>query len=89
MNNFIKDHLNLIKKYNIPNPELELRTLLNNCLLNNEVVLLNNFNINKINIQKFKSSFQRRLNYEPLSKIFNKKARPSRAFIKKGEKLLF
>ena len=73
MNNFIKDHLNLIKKYNIPNPELELRTLLNNCLLNNEVVFLNNFNINKINIQKFKSAFQRRLNYEPLSKIFNKK----------------
>ena len=73
MNNFIKDHLNLIKKYNIPSPELELRTLLNNCLLNNEVVFLNNFNINKINIQKFKSAFQRRLNYEPLSKIFNKK----------------
>ena len=73
MNNFIKDHLNLITKYNIPNPELELRTLLNNCLLKNEIVFLNNFNINKINIQKFKSAFQRRLNHEPLSKIFNKK----------------
>ena len=73
MNNFIRDHLNVIKDRNFPNPELELRTLLNNCLLNNDVVFLNNFNINKINIQKFKFAFQRRLNHEPLSKIFNKK----------------
>ena len=72
MNNFIRDHLNVIKDRNFPNPELELRTLLNNCLLNNDVVFLNNFNLNKINIQKFKSAFQRRLNHEPLSKIFNK-----------------
>ena len=34
---------------------------------------MNNLNINMINVDKFKSAFQRRINHEPLSKIFNKK----------------
>ena len=55
------------------NPELELRVLLNNCSINNDEILLSNFNINKINIQKFKSAFYRRIKQEPISKIFNKK----------------
>ena len=73
MNNFIEDHINEIKKHNIPNPELELRVLLNHCLLNNGVILLNNFKIENINIQKFKSAFRRRMKHERVSKIFNKK----------------
>ena len=73
MNNFIKDYLIEIKKHNFLNPELELRALLNHCSFNNEIVFLNNFKVNSINIQKFKSAFQRRMKYEPLSKIFNKK----------------
>ena len=73
MNNFIKNHLNEIKKYSFSNPELELRVLLNHCSINKEEVLLNNFKINEINHQKFKSAFYRRINHEPISKIFNKK----------------
>ena len=73
MNSFIRDHLNEIKKQDIPNPELELRVLLNNCSINNKEVFLNNLNIDIINIEKFKSIFQRRINNEPLSKIINKK----------------
>jgi len=73
MDNFIESHINKIKKYNLPNPELELRVMLNNCSINNDEILLNNFNINKINLQKFKSAFYRRIKQEPISKIFNKK----------------
>ena len=73
MNSFIRDHLNEIKKQDIPNPELELRVLLNNCSINNKEVFLNNLNIDMINIEKFKSIFQRRINHEPFSKIINKK----------------
>ncbi len=73
MDNFIENHLNKIKKNNLSNPVLELKVLLNNCSINDDEVLLSNFNINKINIQKFKSAFYRRIKHEPISKIFNKK----------------
>ena len=71
MNNFINSHLNEIKKQNFPYPELQLRTLLKHSSLNNDEILLNNFEINKINIKKFKSAYKRMLNHEPISKIFN------------------
>tara|TARA_Y100000590_G_C15687089_1_gene1002020 strand:+ start:172 stop:1035 length:864 start_codon:yes stop_codon:yes gene_type:complete len=74
MNNFIKEHIKKLKNYNISNPELELRFILNQCsLLNNKTVLLSNFNYKNINVSKFNLAFKRRLKYEPLSKIFNKK----------------
>ena len=73
MKNFIKDHLIEIKKHNFSNPELELRVLLNHCSVNGNVVFLNNFTIDKINVRKFYSVFKRRMNHEPTSKIFNKK----------------
>ena len=73
MNNFIKDHLIEIKKHNFSNPELELRVLFNHCSINNNVIFLNNFTIDKINVRKFQSAFKRRMNHEPASKIFNKK----------------
>jgi len=73
MNNFIENYLNRIKRYNFPNPELELRVLINYCSINRDEILLSNFNVNKINLQKFKSAFYRRIKHEPVSKIFNKK----------------
>ena len=73
MNNFIKNHLNEIKKLNFSNPELELRTLLNHSSLNNKEIFLNNFDIEKIDVKKFNSAFVRKMNYEPISKIFNNK----------------
>ena len=73
MNSFIKNHLNVIKKNKFSNPELELRVLLSNCSINKDSILLHNFNISNIDIDKFKSAFERRINNEPISKIFNKK----------------
>ena len=73
MNNFIKNHLNEIKKLNFPNPELELRVILNHSSIGNKEIFLNNFNIDKINLQKFKSVFKRKMQHEPVSKIFKKK----------------
>ena len=71
MSDFIDIHLNQIKAKNFSNPEFELRTLLNHCSNNN--IFLNNFQINKINLEKFNKAFRRRMNHEPISKIFNKK----------------
>ena len=73
MNNFLINYLNQIREINLPNPELELRVLLSNCSFNKEEIFLNNFNINKIDIYKFKSAFKRRMKQEPVSKIFNNK----------------
>jgi release factor glutamine methyltransferase len=73
MNDFILNNLNKLKKNKIPNPELDLRILLNySRLLKNEVIL-SNFNINQINIKKFNFLINRRLASEPISKIVNKK----------------
>ena len=38
---------------------------------NSDIILFHNFKTNRINIEKFNTAFQRRLNYEPISKIFN------------------
>ena len=73
MNNFIKNHLNEIKKLSFANPELELRALLHHSSLNSKEVFLNNFDIEKIDVKKFKSAFVRKMNYEPISKIINNK----------------
>ena len=73
MNDFLKTHLNILKK-NFSNPNLELRVMLNNCSIKKKNVFLNNFNLNEINLIKFNKAFQRRLNREPISKIFNKKS---------------
>ena len=47
--------------------------MLNYCSLNNEEIFLNNFDINKINFDKFESAFCNRIRNKPISKIFNKK----------------
>ena len=73
MNDFLKNHLNILKK-NFSNPDLELRILLSNCSIKKKNIFLSNFNINDISLIKFSKAFQRRLNREPISKIFNKKS---------------
>jgi release factor glutamine methyltransferase len=74
MNDFILDNLKKLKKNKIPNPEIDLRILLNySKLLQNEIIL-SNFNINQINIKKFNMMLNRRLANEPISKIINKKS---------------
>lgn len=73
MDKFINNHLTELKKKNFSYPKIELRALLNFCSINNEEIFLNNFDINKINQEKFKLAFKRRICHEPLSKISNKK----------------
>ncbi|MDC0232370.1 peptide chain release factor N(5)-glutamine methyltransferase [Pelagibacteraceae bacterium] len=74
MNDFILDNLKKLQKHKIPNPEIDLRILLNySKLLQNEIIL-SNFNINQINIKKFNIMLNRRLSNEPISKIINKKS---------------
>ena len=72
MNDFLKNHFDILKK-NFLNPDLELRLMLSNCSIKKKNVFLNDFDLNDINLIKFKEVFQRRLNREPISKIFNKK----------------
>ncbi len=74
MNDFILDNLKKLKINKIPNPEIDLRILLNySRLLHNEIIL-SNFKINQINIKKFNKMLNRRLGNEPISKIINKKS---------------
>ena len=73
MNDFILENLKKLKEKKIPNPEIDLRVLLNYCKLYNKEIILSNFSLEDINIEIFKSIFKRRLNNEPISKIINKK----------------
>ena len=72
MNNFLDSHLKKLSNH-FDYPELELRVLLNKASNTDKEIFLSNFNIEKINIQIFKDSFDRRLKKEPISKIFNSK----------------
>ena len=74
MNDFILNNLKKLKKNKIPNPEIDLRILLNNSRLSKNEIILSNFKINQINIKKFTLMINRRLAYEPISKIINKKS---------------
>ena len=72
MSNFLDSHLKKLSNH-FDYPELELRVLLNKASNTDKEIFFSNFNIEKINIQIFKDSFDRRLKKEPISKIFNSK----------------
>ena len=74
MNDFILNNLKKLKKNKIPNPEIDLRILLNYSKKFKNEIILSNFNINKINLKKFNMMLSRRLANEPISKIINKKS---------------
>ena len=74
MNNFILSNLNKLKKISIPNPEIDLRVLLNYSKYVKNEIILSNINIEHINLKKFKKFLNRRLKHEPISKIINKKS---------------
>lgn len=73
MNNFIISNLEKLQLKKIPNPEIDLRILLNFSKHIKNEIILSNFNINQINIEKFNLSLNRRLTNEPISKIINNK----------------
>ncbi len=74
MNDFISSNLKKLKNNNIPNPEIDLRILLNYSRNSKNEIILSNFNINQINIDKFYSILNRRILHEPISKIINTKS---------------
>ncbi len=74
MNNFILSNLNKLKKIDIPNPEIDLRVLLNYSKYAKNEIILSNINRNDINVKKFNKFLNRRLKHEPVSKIINKKS---------------
>jgi len=73
MNNFIKNHLDILEKNNFSYPEIELRTLLNKTSKSKKEIIFSNFKIKQIKLDLFNIAFERRLNKEPLAKIFNEK----------------
>ena len=74
MNELIKESLIKLKQKNIINPELDLRVLLKHASKKNDEVVLSNLNLKDINIVKFKSFLQKRINREPIAKIINNKS---------------
>ena len=73
MNNFIKNHLEVLYEKNFTDPVIELRALLNKTSILKKEIILTNFNINQINLNLFQSAFERRIKMEPLAKIFKEK----------------
>tara|TARA_B110000438_G_C15750602_1_gene622759 strand:+ start:351 stop:1190 length:840 start_codon:yes stop_codon:yes gene_type:complete len=74
MNDFIKNQISILQNKNFLNPEIELRILLNKTSIIKNEIILSNFNIKQINLVAFKKAFERRISYEPISKIFNEKS---------------
>ena len=73
MNSLIYNSLVALKNKNIPNPELDLRILLQNASFKKKDIIISNLNINEIDIKYFKLLIKKRLNNEPISKILNNK----------------
>ena len=73
MDNFLQVHLNLLQKNNIPFPELELRVLLNKTSVVDKEIIFSNFELSTIALKAFHQAIKRRINNEPISKIFNEK----------------
>ena len=74
MNNFIKESLTKLKLKNINNPELDLRILLKHASKKNNEIILSNINLDNIDIPKFKTYLQKRINRQSIAKIINNKS---------------
>ena len=74
MNNLIKESLIKLKQKNITSPELDLRILLKHASKKNDEIILSNLNVDNIDIVKFKSYLQKRINRQPIAKIINNKS---------------
>ena len=74
MNDLIKESLEKLKQKNINNPELDLRILLKHASKKNNEIILSNLNLRDINIDKFRTFLQKRINRQPIAKIINNKS---------------
>ena len=67
MNDFISSSLKKLKEKKIPNPEIDLRILLNYAKYSKPEIILSNFNLDQINFNLFSKALNRRLANEPIS----------------------
>ena len=74
MNNLIDSSLRKMKLNKIPNPNLDLRIILNHCSKLKKEIFFSNFKNSDIDLKKFKIILDRRLKNEPISKIVNSKS---------------
>ena len=61
MSNFIYDNLKKLKEKKIPNPEIDLRILLNFSKRIQNEIILTNFDLKQINLKIFNLALERRL----------------------------
>ena len=73
MKDLININLNKLKKANIPNPEIDLRVIISSTKKIKNEFLIRTIDSKDIDIKKFNSFINRRLQNEPISKIINKK----------------
>ena len=74
MNNLIEESLKKLKQKNIKNPELDIRILLKHASNINNEIILSNLNLDNIDIAKFKTFLQKRINRQSIAKIINNKS---------------
>ncbi len=74
MNKLIKESLTKLKQKNINNPELDLRILLKHASKKKKEIILSNLNLENIDIAKFKTFLQKRINRKSIAKIINNKS---------------
>ena len=74
MSDFISANLKKLKDNKIPNPEIDLRVLLNYSRCCENEIIFSNFKTDQIDIKKFNSLLNRRILREPISKIINRKS---------------
>ncbi len=74
MNNLIKESLIKLKQISINNPELDLRVLLKHASKKKNEIILSNLNLDNIDIIKFRSYLQKRINRQPIAKIIKNKS---------------
>ena len=74
MNNLIQLSLSKLREKKILNPELDLKILLKHASYTKNEIFFNNFKVEDIDKNYFQSLLVKRLNYEPIAKIINKKS---------------
>ena len=74
MSDFISVNLKKLKDNKIPNPEIDLRILLNYSRCCENEIIFSNFKTDQIDIKKFNLLLNRRILREPISKIINRKS---------------
>ena len=73
MNDLLNKSILKLKNKNIPNPELDLKLLLQEASFSKKEIILSNLKIEDINLKYFDTLISKRLNRKPISKIIKKK----------------